>query len=129
MYPGQYSLGRTDGTGGFLRIIYDAGVLTEIFPLLIFIGIGAMTDFGPLLENPKIFLLGAAGQFGIFLTLGLALTWASPKKKRFPSASSAPVTDPRRFTSPLNTRLISWVRFPWPPTATCLWFPFFNRPS
>ncbi|MCJ7546484.1 MAG: sodium ion-translocating decarboxylase subunit beta, partial [Deltaproteobacteria bacterium] len=59
--------------GGFLRIIYEAGVLTEIFPLLIFVGIGAMTDFGPLLENPKIFLLGAAGQFGIFLTLALAL--------------------------------------------------------
>jgi len=58
---------------GFLRIIYEAGVLTEIFPLLIFVGIGAMTDFGPLLENPKIFLLGAAGQFGIFLTLALAL--------------------------------------------------------
>ena len=52
--------------GGFLKIIYDAGVLTEIFPLLIFVGIGAMTDFGPLLENPKIFLLGVAGQFGIF---------------------------------------------------------------
>ncbi len=59
--------------GGFLRIIYDAGVMTELFPLLIFVGIGAMTDFGPLLENPKIFLLGAAGQFGIFLTMALAL--------------------------------------------------------
>jgi oxaloacetate decarboxylase beta subunit len=59
--------------GGFLRVIYDAGVVTELFPLLIFVGIGAMTDFGPLLEDPKIFLLGAAGQFGIFLTLGLAL--------------------------------------------------------
>ena len=59
--------------GGFLKIIYEAGVLTELFPLFIFVGIGAMTDFGPLLENPKIFLLGAAGQFGIFLTLGLAL--------------------------------------------------------
>jgi oxaloacetate decarboxylase beta subunit len=58
---------------GFLRIIYDAGIATELFPLLIFLGIGAMTDFGPLLENPKIFLLGAAGQFGIFLTLLLAL--------------------------------------------------------
>jgi len=65
--------------GGFLRIIYDAGVLTEIFPLLIFVGIGAMTDFGPLLENPKIFLLGAAGQFGIFLTLALALALGFPK--------------------------------------------------
>jgi oxaloacetate decarboxylase beta subunit len=58
---------------GFLRIIYEAGITTELFPLLIFVGIGAMTDFGPLLENPKIFLLGAAGQFGIFLTLALAL--------------------------------------------------------
>ncbi len=64
---------------GFLRIIYEAGVLTEIFPLLIFVGIGAMTDFGPLLENPKIFLLGAAGQFGIFLTLALALALGFPK--------------------------------------------------
>ena len=58
---------------GFLRFFYDTGVLTEVFPLLIFIGIGAMTDFQPLLENPKIILLGAAGQFGIFLTLLLAL--------------------------------------------------------
>jgi sodium ion-translocating decarboxylase beta subunit len=59
--------------GGFLRTIYDAGVITELFPLLIFVGIGAMTDFGPVLENPYTFLLGAAGQFGIFLTLLLAL--------------------------------------------------------
>jgi carboxybiotin decarboxylase len=58
---------------GFLRFFYNAGVLTEVFPLLIFLGIGAMTDFQPLMENPKIILLGAAGQFGIFLTLLLAL--------------------------------------------------------
>ena len=49
------------------------GITTELFPLLIFIGIGALTDFGPLLENPRMVLLGAAGQFGIFLTLILAL--------------------------------------------------------
>jgi carboxybiotin decarboxylase len=61
------------GKEGFLRFFYDVGVLTEVFPLLIFIGIGAMTDFQPLLQNPKIILLGAAGQFGIFLTLLLAL--------------------------------------------------------
>jgi len=59
--------------GGLIRYFYDAGVLTEIFPCLIFIGIGAMTDFGPLLENPRILLIGGAGQFGIFLTLLLAL--------------------------------------------------------
>lgn len=58
---------------GFLRTIYDMGVITELFPLLIFVGIGAMTDFGPVLENPYTFLLGAAGQFGIFLTLLIAL--------------------------------------------------------
>ncbi|MBM4424000.1 MAG: sodium ion-translocating decarboxylase subunit beta [Chloroflexi bacterium] len=58
---------------GLLGILYNAGVRTEIFPLLIFIGVGAMTDFGPLLENPKMALLGAAGQFGIFGTLMLAL--------------------------------------------------------
>ncbi len=56
-----------------LRLLYDVGVGNELFPLLIFIGIGALTDFGPLLENPKMVLLGAAGQFGIFLTLILAL--------------------------------------------------------
>jgi oxaloacetate decarboxylase beta subunit len=59
--------------GGFIRFFYDIGVRTEIFPLLIFLGIGAMIDFQPLLENPKIILLGAAGQFGIFLTLLLAI--------------------------------------------------------
>ena len=58
---------------GLLSILYDVGVGNELFPLLIFIGIGAMTDFGPLLENPRLMLLGAAGQFGIFGTLMLAL--------------------------------------------------------
>ena len=58
---------------GLLGILYEAGIKTELFPLLIFIGIGAMTDFGPLLENPKMAFLGAAGQLGIFCTLMLAL--------------------------------------------------------
>jgi carboxybiotin decarboxylase len=65
---------------GFLRTIYDMGVITELFPLLIFVGIGAMTDFGPVLENPYTFLLGAAGQFGIFLTLLIALALGFPYK-------------------------------------------------
>jgi oxaloacetate decarboxylase beta subunit len=67
--------GITDAAeGGFLGVLYQAGIKTELFPLLIFIGIGAMTDFGPLLENPKMALLGAAGQLGIFGTLLLALS-------------------------------------------------------
>jgi oxaloacetate decarboxylase beta subunit len=59
--------------GGVINIIYKAGILTEIFPCLIFIGLGAMIDFGPMLANPSVLIFGAAGQFGIFLTLLLAL--------------------------------------------------------
>lgn len=62
------------GEYGFLSVLFNAGITTELFPLLIFIGIGAMTDFGPLLANPKLALLGAAGQIGIFITLLLALS-------------------------------------------------------
>jgi sodium ion-translocating decarboxylase beta subunit len=58
--------------GGLLSVLYNAGIENELFPSLVFIGIGAMTDFGPLLENPKFVLLGAAAQFGIFGTLLLA---------------------------------------------------------
>ncbi len=58
--------------GSFLKVIYDFGITTELFPLLIFVGIGAMIDFRPLLSQPKLVLLGAAGQFGIFGTLLIA---------------------------------------------------------
>ena len=57
------------GPEGFLGLIYGFGIKTGLFPLLIFMGVGAMTDFGPLLANPKTALLGAAAQFGIFTTL------------------------------------------------------------
>jgi sodium ion-translocating decarboxylase beta subunit len=57
------------GPNGFLGIIYNMGISNGVFPLLIFMGVGAMTDFGPLLANPKTALLGAAAQFGIFATL------------------------------------------------------------
>ena len=55
-----------------LSVLFDAGIANELFPLLLFIGIGAMIDFGPLLSNPKLMLFGAAAQFGIFFTLVLA---------------------------------------------------------
>lgn len=57
----------------WMNIIYRAGIKTELFPLLIFVGVGAMIDFRPLLSQPKMVLLGAAGQFGIYATLLLAL--------------------------------------------------------
>ncbi len=58
-----------DAPDGMLHIIYKAGVGNEFFPMLIFMGIGAMTDFGPLIANPKTALLGGAAQFGVFFTL------------------------------------------------------------
>lgn len=58
---------------GALSVLFDAGIANELFPLLLFIGIGAMIDFGPLLTNPKMMLFGAAAQFGIFFTLGMAV--------------------------------------------------------
>lgn len=55
-----------------IETLFNAGIATELFPLLLFIGIGAMIDFGPLLSNPKMMLFGAAAQFGIFFTLIVA---------------------------------------------------------
>jgi len=62
---------------GILHLFYQVGLPTGVFPLLIFMGVGAMTDFGPMLANPKTLLLGAAAQFGIFATLLGALSLAA----------------------------------------------------
>ncbi len=69
--------GLTDGEGLF-GVLYAAGIRTELFPLLIFVGVGAMIDFSPLLAMPRMALLGAAGQFGIFGTLILATLLGFP---------------------------------------------------
>ena len=63
--------------GGLLHYVYQVGISTGVFPLLIFLGVGAMTDFSAVLGNPKMLLLGAAAQFGIFATLlgAIALNW------------------------------------------------------
>ena len=65
---------------GILNVLFDAGIANELFPLVLFIGIGAMIDFGPLLSNPKLMLFGAAAQFGIFFTLGMASLLGFPLK-------------------------------------------------
>ena len=62
----------SDALAGPILELYEAGIANELFPLLLFIGIGAMIDFGPLLTNPKLMLFGAAAQFGIFFTLCMA---------------------------------------------------------
>lgn len=69
--------GMTEGDGLF-GVLYSAGISNELFPLLIFVGVGAMIDFSPLLAQPRMALLGAAGQFGIFGTLILATLLGFP---------------------------------------------------
>ncbi len=68
-------------TGGVLKTLYEFGIGNELFPLLIFVGIGSMTDFSPLLANPRLLLFGAAGQVGIFVTLILALALGFSKEE------------------------------------------------
>ena len=67
--PVYDAAGHLESAGGLLYYIFHIGIETGIFPLMIFMGVGAMTDFGPLLANPKTLLLGAAAQFGIFATV------------------------------------------------------------
>ncbi|MBN2641556.1 MAG: sodium ion-translocating decarboxylase subunit beta [Victivallales bacterium] len=69
-------LAMISGPDGILGMVYHVGIATGVFPLIIFMGVGAMTDFGPLIANPKTALLGAAAQFGIFIALlgAVALT-------------------------------------------------------
>ncbi|MEC8620845.1 MAG: sodium ion-translocating decarboxylase subunit beta [Pseudomonadota bacterium] len=76
---------------GLLHLIYLIGIETGAFPLLIFMGVGAMTDFGPVLANPKTFLLGAAAQFGIFATLLGAVAMSSLGWMEFSMSQAAAI--------------------------------------
>ncbi len=71
------SVDPSTGAAGFIKLLFDMGIDTGLFPILIFMGVGAMTDFGPLIANPKTLLLGAAAQLGIFIALigALALSF------------------------------------------------------
>lgn len=69
----------SDALAGPIKELYNAGIANELFPLLLFIGIGAMIDFGPLLTNPKLMIFGAAAQFGIFFTLCMAAMFFADK--------------------------------------------------
>ena len=70
--PGVFAPAGEHGAFGPLTTLFDAGISNELFPLILFIGIGAMIDFGPLLSNPKLMIFGAAAQFGIFFTFCMA---------------------------------------------------------
>lgn len=67
-FPGGFAISQAPGEEGFLYILYKAGIATELFPVLIFVAIGAMCDFAPLIRRPSVMLFAAAAQFGIFAT-------------------------------------------------------------
>ena len=115
----------TDGlahfTEGVLGVVYNAGVATELFPCIMFLAVGAMTDFGPLIANPISLLLGAAAQFGIYI----AFIWPTsaaclPPLRLLPSASSAALTAPPPSTPPPSCAPPWCLPSPWPLTATWL---------
>ena len=126
-------LSNLPGTGifgeGGLIYYFHFGIKKGIFPSLIFMGVGALTDFGPLLANPKTILLGAAAQVGIFATLLGASSWASPFPRPERSGSSAGRTVPRPFIRPRNSPLNCSGPSPSRPTATWRSCPSSSRPS
>ncbi len=76
--PGHYAVLKTPGSEGFLYVLYGAGVANELFPVMIFIAIGAMCEFDPLMRKPFVMLFAAAAQFGIFMTAFLAALLGFP---------------------------------------------------
>lgn len=84
--------GALRSAGGLLHYVYEAGIATGAFPLIIFLGVGALTDFGPLLANPRVIFLGAAAQFGIFATvIGAALLSAHTPLVEFSLSDAAAI--------------------------------------
>ena len=76
---GEYVGGALAEANGPLSVLFNAGIANELFPLILFIGIGAMIDFTPVLTNPKLMIFGAAAQFGIFMTYSLASIFFEPE--------------------------------------------------
>ena len=76
------------GEAGFLSVLFDAGIANELFPVLIFIAVGAMIDFSPLLKDPSTIFFGAAAQFGIFMTFLLSLVFLPLLPDLFPAVES-----------------------------------------
>jgi Na+-transporting methylmalonyl-CoA/oxaloacetate decarboxylase beta subunit len=105
-----------------MQLIYNAGISTELLPPLIFLGVGALTDFRPLLARPLTLLLGAAAQMGIFVAaLGAYYLFGFTPARRPRSASSAAPTAPPRSSSRPSWRPHCSARWRWRPTPTWRW--------
>ena len=114
---------------GVITILYNATISNELLPLLLFIGIGAMIDFGPLLTNPKLMFFGAAAQFGIFFTLCLARLIGFDLQRRGVHRHHR---RGRRPDLDLCCRIFQIAtisaRSSWPPTPIWRWCPLCSRP-
>lgn len=113
---------------GIIDWLFKVGIeASEALPLLLFIGIGAMIDFGPLLSNPKMFLFGAAAQFGIFLTVLVASFMFPDFKDAAAIGVIALPTAPRLSWFPRFSSPIIWEPSRWRLIPIWRWFPSFSR--
>ena len=109
------------GENGIVQWLYEKGIAaSEAFPLLLFVGIGAMIDFGPLLSNPRMLLFGGAAQFGIFFTVVLAVLLGFPLKDAMSAgvigAADGPIQNRIRKTASYDAYfLLMWLSHTHPP--------------
>lgn len=104
---------------GPLDVLFDAGIANELFPLLLFIGIGAMIDFTPLLANPRLMLFGAAAQFGVFFTLCAAALLGFAPRDAASIAAIGAADGPTAIWGPSSFRPIPIWR--WCPSSSRRW--------
>ena len=113
---------------GALDVLFDAGMANELFPLLLFIGIGAMIDFAPLLSNPKLMIFGAAAQFGIFFTLLMALLFGFDLQRRGVHRHHRRGGRPHvHLRGELSCSRNIWAPSSWRPIPTWRWCPSSSR--
>ena len=112
---------------GPLSTLFDAGIANELFPLILFIGIGAMIDFGPVLSNPKLMIFGAAAQFGIFFTFCLASLFFDLKDAAAISIIGA-ADGPTAIVVADKLSPPSWGRSWWRRIPIWRWCPSFSLP-
>ena len=116
--PYSSAVSTEPGAEGFLISLYNAGIANELFPVLIFVAIGAMCDFAPLIRRPSVMLFAAAAQFGIFATaIGATFLGFS-----FPHASSIGIIGAADGPTTIYVASRYAVH-----TATCLWYRLSNR--
>lgn len=112
-----------EGHGELIRIFYHYGLEWEVRPCVIFLGLGAMTDFGPLIANPKTMLIGAGAQFGVFITFAGAILAGFTLKEAASVGIIGGADGPTTIYLTQHLALNSWAPTPWPPIPTWPWCP------